>query len=61
MLILFSRSAYDADMPFGDLLNTAVVLPLFDGGNVGIRRRQMQELMLSKDYDPWASTYGPSK
>ena len=35
-----------------------MVLPIFDGGNVGIRRRHMQDLMLSKDYDPWASTYG---
>ena len=55
------RTAYDADQPFADLLNTAMVLPIFDGGNVGIRRRHMQELMLSKDYDSWASTYGPSK
>lgn len=54
-------NAYDSDRPFSDLLNNATVLPIFDGGNVGIRRRNMQELMLSKDYDPWASTYGPSK
>jgi hypothetical protein len=37
------------------------VLPIFDGGNVGIRRRHMQELMMSKDYEAWASSYGPSK
>lgn len=55
------RNAYDADRPFADLLNNAMVLPIFDGGNVGIRRRHMQELMLSEDYDAWASTYGPSK
>ena len=55
------RTAYDADQPFADLLNTAMVLPIFDGGNVGIRRRHMQELMLSQDYDAWASTYGPSR
>ena len=54
------RTAYDADQPFADLLNTAMVLPIFDGGNVGIRRRHMQDLMLSKNYDPWASSYGPS-
>jgi alkylation response protein AidB-like acyl-CoA dehydrogenase len=55
------RTAYDADKPFAELLNTAIVLPIFDGGNVGIRRRHMQELMMSKDYDAWASSYGPSK
>lgn len=37
-----------------------MVLPIFDGGNVGIRRRHMQELMLDANYDAWASTYGPS-
>ncbi|KAL9606435.1 MAG: hypothetical protein Q9179_000401 [Wetmoreana sp. 5 TL-2023] len=58
---LVGITAYDADQPFADLLNTAMVLPIFDGGNVGIRRRHMQELMLSNDYDPWASTYGPSE
>ncbi|KAL8722721.1 MAG: hypothetical protein Q9225_000833 [Loekoesia sp. 1 TL-2023] len=56
---LVGITAYDTDQPFADLLNTAMVLPIFDGGNVGIRRRHMQDLMLSKDYDPWASTYGP--
>ncbi|KAF4618350.1 hypothetical protein G7Y89_g14952 [Cudoniella acicularis] len=54
-------TAYDTDQPFADLLNTAMVLPIFDGGNVGIRRRHMQELMLSENYDSWASTYGPSR
>ncbi|KAL9635770.1 MAG: hypothetical protein Q9164_003251 [Protoblastenia rupestris] len=53
-------TAYDADQPFADLLNTAMALPIFDGGNVGIRRRHMQDLMLLKDYDPWSSTYGRS-
>ncbi|KAF7880003.1 uncharacterized protein EAF02_007640 [Botrytis sinoallii] len=54
-------TAYSTEQPFGDLLNTAIVLPIFDGGNVGIRRRHMQELMASDSYDPWASSFGPSK
>ncbi len=37
-----------------------MVLPIFDGGNVGIRRRHMQELMAKPTYDAWASTYGPT-
>jgi hypothetical protein len=53
--------AYDLDQPFSELLNTAMVLPIFDGGNVGIRRRHMQQLMLSPTYDAWAATYGPSE
>ncbi|KAF7901405.1 hypothetical protein EAF00_003626 [Botryotinia globosa] len=54
-------TAYSTEQPFGALLNTAIVLPIFDGGNVGIRRRHMQELMASDSYDPWASSFGPSK
>ncbi|KAI0836722.1 acyl-CoA dehydrogenase NM domain-like protein [Hypoxylon sp. FL0890] len=53
-------TAYDVEQPFAELLNDAIALPIFDGGNVGIRRRHLQELMLSPDYDPWAATYGPS-
>ncbi|KAH6645767.1 acyl-CoA dehydrogenase/oxidase [Truncatella angustata] len=54
-------TAYDAEQPFAELLNNAMVLPIFDGGNVGIRRRHLQEIMLSASYDPWAATYGPAK
>ena len=28
-----------------------MVLPIFDGGNVGVRRRHMQELMAKPTYD----------
>lgn len=45
-------TAYDPSQPFAELLNTAVVLPIFDGGNVGIRRRHLQQLMLSLTYGP---------
>lgn len=54
----YCSTAYDVDQPFAELLNSAIVLPIFDGGNVGIRRRHMQQLMQSPNYDPWAATYG---
>ena len=44
--------SYDRDMPLGALLADALVLPLFDGGNMGVRRRQLHELMQAPDYDP---------
>ncbi|KAM7220336.1 Acyl-CoA dehydrogenase/oxidase C-terminal [Rhypophila decipiens] len=53
-------TSYDIEQPFAELLNNALALPIFDGGNVGIRRRHLQQLMLSPSYDAWASTYGPS-
>ncbi|KAI0145200.1 acyl-CoA dehydrogenase/oxidase C-terminal [Xylariaceae sp. FL1272] len=52
--------AINAVGPFAELLNNAIVLPIFDEGNVSIRRRHMQQLMLSATYDAWATTYGPS-
>src|SRR5260221_480641 len=44
--------SYDHDMPLGGLLLDALVLPLFDGGNMGVRRRQLHDLMRAPGYDP---------
>jgi hypothetical protein len=52
------RRSYAKDMPFSRLLEDAVVLPLFDGGNVGVRRRQLEKIFQREDYKPWAATYG---
>ncbi|KAL3420747.1 acyl-CoA dehydrogenase domain-containing protein [Phlyctema vagabunda] len=54
---LVGVSAYDLSMPFTDFLNDAMVLPIFDGGNVGIRRRALQKLFLQENYKPWATCY----
>ncbi|KAH6970866.1 putative electron transport oxidoreductase [Ilyonectria sp. MPI-CAGE-AT-0026] len=35
-------SSYNNELGFGELMNDALCLPLFDGGNVGVRRRQIQ-------------------
>ena len=42
--------SYDHELPLGGLLQDALVLPLFDGGNMGVRRRQLHELLMSEDY-----------
>jgi len=36
--------SYDHELPLGGLLQDALALPLFDGGNMGVRRRQLHEL-----------------
>ncbi|KAL2793512.1 acyl-CoA dehydrogenase/oxidase [Aspergillus keveii] len=51
-------SAYNTDLPFSDLLSTALVLPIFDGGNVGMRRRALQELITADGYQSWFSSFG---
>jgi alkylation response protein AidB-like acyl-CoA dehydrogenase len=48
--------SYGEDMPFMQILNDAAVLPLFDGGNVGVRRRQLQEIMEGEGYEAWEAT-----
>ncbi|KAF9772710.1 hypothetical protein IL306_009584 [Fusarium sp. DS 682] len=53
--------SYAKDMSFPRLLNEVMCYPLFDGGNIGLRRRQMQRVMALEGYEPWAATYGSSK
>ncbi|KAB8226993.1 acyl-CoA dehydrogenase family protein [Aspergillus alliaceus] len=50
--------AYQITSQYGALLNDAVCLPIFDGGNVGVRRRQIEGIFKSAGYEPWASTFG---
>ena len=50
--------SYDHELPLAKLMQDALVLPLFDGGNTGVRRRQLHELMKSASYDPLAGCGG---
>ncbi|HEX9468913.1 MAG TPA: acyl-CoA dehydrogenase family protein [Bradyrhizobium sp.] len=44
--------SYDHEAPLGRLLQDALALPIFDGGNMGVRRRQLHTMMKRPDYDP---------
>jgi nitroalkane oxidase len=55
---LVGVSAYSGERPFGDLLDDAMVLPIFDGGNVGVRRRQIESIFGQDGYEPWETTFG---
>ncbi|MHC2336804.1 acyl-CoA dehydrogenase family protein [Bradyrhizobium sp. USDA 4454] len=48
--------SYDHEAPFGRLLQDALALPIFDGGNLGIRRRQLHTMLGSNDYSPLAAS-----
>lgn len=48
--------SYDQETPFGGLLGDALALPIFDGGNLGIRRRQLHMMFKRSDYDPLAAS-----
>jgi nitroalkane oxidase len=43
--------SYDHQAPLGRLLQDALALPIFDGGNMGVRRRQLHGLLQRPDYD----------
>jgi nitroalkane oxidase len=48
--------SYDHEAPFARLLQDALALPIFDGGNMGIRRRQLHTMFKRSDYDPLAAS-----
>jgi nitroalkane oxidase len=48
--------SYDHEAPFASLLRDALALPIFDGGNMGIRRRQLHTMFKRGDYDPLAAS-----
>ncbi|QIO31278.1 acyl-CoA dehydrogenase family protein [Bradyrhizobium sp. 1(2017)] len=50
--------SYDHAAPFGRLLQDALALPIFDGGNMGIRRRQLHAMLMRSDYDPLTACGG---
>jgi nitroalkane oxidase len=47
--------SYDHEAPFGRLLQDALALPIFDGGNMGVRRRQLHAMFMHPEYDPLAA------
>jgi nitroalkane oxidase len=48
--------SYDCELPLAGWLQDAIAFPLFDGGNNGVRRRQLQAILSTPGYDPLATT-----
>jgi butyryl-CoA dehydrogenase len=48
--------SYDHALPLGGLLQDALALPVFGGGNIGVRRRQLHGLLKQPGYDPLISS-----
>jgi len=44
--------SYDHMLPLGRLLQDALALPVFGGGNIGVRRRQLHAILKRPEYDP---------
>lgn len=50
--------AYKAHTGLMELLQDAMAYPLFDGGNVGVRRLQLQRVLSAPEYDHMAAAEG---
>ena len=48
-------STSDKEVPFARLLQDALALPIFDGGNMGIRRL-LHTMFKQSNYDPLAAS-----
>src|SRR4029079_6473522 len=47
--------SYDHAFPLGRLLQDALALPVFGGGNIGVRRRRLHAMLKRPEYDPLAA------
>lgn len=50
--------SYSDAYPLAAILQDALALPLYDGGNLGIRRRQLHDFLRAESYDSLASAEG---
>ena len=55
---LVGVDSYTDLTPLAGLMQDALCFPLYDGGNMGVRRRQLHTLFKQPDYDPMASAHG---
>lgn len=58
LLRVVGVETYDGDCPLNGLLQDALVLPVFAGGNLGVRRRWVHGLLQRPEYDPLAAADG---
>jgi nitroalkane oxidase len=51
LMRVVGTDSYDHEAPLGRLLQDALALPILAGGNIGVRRRQLHNLLKRPDYD----------
>ncbi|MER5173892.1 acyl-CoA dehydrogenase family protein [Thioclava kandeliae] len=50
-------NSYQASHPLMDLMTDALCFPLYDGGNLGARRRQLHSIIKAPGYNPLTAPY----
>ncbi|GAA4902147.1 butyryl-CoA dehydrogenase [Actinomycetospora succinea] len=53
---LVGVTAYDANFPIVGHLHEALAYPVIEGSNIGVRRRQLQDLFRTPGWDPLAAS-----
>lgn len=51
-------NSYGDQTPIAAIMEDVLCFPVYDGGNMGVRRRQLHALLKSADYDPMESSAG---
>ena len=55
---LVGIDSYTDMLPLSSLMQDVLCFPLYDGGNMGVRRRQLHEMMKNASYDPLRGAEG---
>ncbi|MER6915337.1 acyl-CoA dehydrogenase [Streptomyces sp. NPDC000594] len=55
LMRVVGMDSYSHENPLAGILQDALVYPLFDGGNLGVRRRQLHTMLADPGYDPSAT------
>lgn len=55
---LVGVDGYGDQTPIASIMNDVLCFPVYDGGNMGVRRRQLHDLLRRDSYDPMASAEG---
>lgn len=51
-------NSYGDQTPIAGIMEDVLCFPVYDGGNMGVRRRQLHALLQRSDYDPMQSASG---
>jgi nitroalkane oxidase len=57
---LVGIASYTKTSPLERIMRDTMAFPLYDGGNLGIRRRQLHDLLREPGYDPLQAAFGHS-
>jgi nitroalkane oxidase len=55
LMAVVGVDSYSHSQPLGRLLQDALALPVFGGGNLGVRQRQLHAMLTNRSYDPAAT------